>query len=177
MRTASSTGAAPGRVAPGTGAAPSTGAGTASRTRADSSATRASDVEIRSNAQRVCNARHRRRRANVGIALAAGVLGGLVGAVAALVLMTRFDASEPSLATVDVVALIDAQSERLRTSAVAPDRASEAMQLWSTRLEATLARFAAERGLVLLARPALIAGANDLTDVIAQEMRNDALAR
>jgi hypothetical protein len=131
-------------------------------------------VETPSNARTACYARYRRRRSNVGT-FAAGALGGILGALSTLALSDTFDASEPSLATVDLVALIDAQRERLQASGLAPEHASAAMQLWSTRLEATLARVATERELVLLAQPAVIAGASDLTDVIAQEMRNDAL--
>ena len=94
-------------------------------------------------------------------ALALGCMGGI-----GVVLAERLLAPSPTVATVDLSALVTHRVTRPDVVGL-PDaaRAEDAAQ-FASRLEREVGQLAREHGALLLSAPAVLAGAPDLTDVL-----------
>lgn len=122
----------------------------------------------------------RKRAATARSGLRSHALVGLVsGAVAALTVLAGQSLLSPSpqrVATVDIQSLVLGEIERLRQSGMDPARAEAYAQLWGPLLDKSVQGIADDYGVVLLARPAVAAGAPDLTDILKERLDRDLAA-
>jgi len=104
------------------------------------------------------------------------LVGIVSGAIAALTVLAGQSLLAPPplrVATVDINSLVLGEIERLQQSGMDPARAEAYAQLWGPLLDKSVRGIADEYGVVLLASPAVAAGAPDLTDVLKERLDRD----
>ena len=126
------------------------------------------------------NRASRQRAVTARSGLRSHALVGLVsGAVAALTVLAGQSLLAPSpqrVATVDIQSLVLGEIERLQQSGMDPARAEAYAQLWGPLLDKSVQGIADDYGVVLLASPAVAAGAPDLTDILKERLDRDLAA-
>ena len=104
------------------------------------------------------------------------LVGLASGAVAALTVLAGQSLLAPPpvrVATVDIQSLVLGEIERLQQRGMDPARAEAYAQLWGPLLDKSVQAIADDYGVVLLASPAVAAGAPDLTDVLKERLDRD----
>ena len=77
------------------------------------------------------------------------------------------------MATVDIQSLVLGEIERLQQRGMDPAKAEAYAQLWGPLLDKSVQGIADDYGVVLLASPAVAAGAPDLTDILKERLDRD----
>lgn len=119
----------------------------------------------------------KKRATHARSGLASHLLVGIVsGAVAALTVLAGQSLLAPPpvrVATVDINGLVLGEIERLQQSGMDPARAEAYAHLWGPLLDKSVQAIADDYGVVLLASPAVAAGAPDLTNVLKERLDRD----
>ena len=102
-----------------------------------------------------------------------GLAGGAVAALTVLAGQSLLAPPPLRVATVDIQSLVLGEIEQLRQRGLDPAKAEAYAQLWGPLLDKSVQAIADDYGVVLLASPAVAAGAPDLTDVLKERLDRD----
>lgn len=105
--------------------------------------------------------------------LLVGIVSGAVAALTALVGQSLLAPPPLRVATVDINSLVQSEIERLQQSGMEPAKAQAYAHLWGPLLDKSVQAIANDHGVVLLAAPAVAAGAPDLTSVLKERLDGD----
>ena len=102
-----------------------------------------------------------------------GLFSGLAAGLMTLSLQTLLFPAAPRVATVDVGGLLAGEIERLQESGVDEAKAEAYANIWGPTLGRSIQDIAQEYDVVLLASPAVAAGAPDMTEILKERLESE----
>ncbi|NNF40792.1 MAG: TrbI F-type domain-containing protein [Woeseiaceae bacterium] len=102
-----------------------------------------------------------------------GLVSGVVAALSTLVVLSLLTPPPLRVATVDVSGLVLGEIERLQQNGMDASKAEAYAHLWGPLLDKSVQAIANDYGVVLLASPAVAAGAPDLTNELRERLDRD----
>lgn len=102
-----------------------------------------------------------------------GILSGILGAALLWGVQTLVHTEPPTIATLNVRALIDAEITRVAKSKMTDKKAAEQVKAYGKRLSQLAEHITKKQNIVLLPESAVIAGAVDVTPLIRERVRSE----
>lgn len=113
------------------------------------------------------------RRAAVRGYVIVGMVSGLVAGLATLTVQSALTPPPLKVATVDVSGIVVGEIERMQQGGMDAAKAEAYAHVWGPLLDKSVQDLADEYGVVLLASPAVAAGAPDLTEVLKERLDHE----